>query len=154
MKHMIWNNDICAEFDALVKENVVEHLSEDEIWAEAAENINENLLCEVANLNIATNSLVAVGKISRWNGTYHVYKELKARNIGRAITEVLHSFSGDNTFEVYVDGESLMISQLGHDNPTNPSIIEIREGTVEDNTPVGEFASAVYGWTEEESMSA
>ena len=147
MKNTIWNSDVCEMFDALVAENVERHLSEEELWDEAYTLVHQSLDDEVANLNIATDSLIAVGKLARWNGTYRVHKELRARNLGRALLEVMNSFGGgQNDFDIYVEDGRLIVSQLGHDNPVNPSILEICEGTLEKNEPCGHYAEHVYGW--------
>ncbi len=153
MKNEIWNNDTVEVFDFLLENNIENHLSEEEMWAEAAETVNETRLDMVTNLNIATDRLIAVGTRVRWDATYRLHKELKARNLGMALLEAMDLFYGDNSFSVYVEDGSLFVRQGSHDNPVKPAIIEIREGSLENNTPCGHYAEHVFGW-ETEKISA
>ena len=164
-KNLIWDNDIGNAIDA-VKEEWLEtergELSDDEALTEAYQWIENSLGDEVMNLDIeAKGALIAIGTIERWNGGFSAYKLLETKNIGKAIETIVGScFTGDNSFECYEEDGKLIFTQLGHDNPVNPSIIEIRELTCDfyvleddkqdillaNSKPCGHYAAEVYGW--------
>lgn len=168
MKHKIWDNDaskLCDIIAAEPEEFGLEHPSEDEIWDAAYEEINNTLGDEVLNCNVYKPSeIFAIGTIQRWDGDHAAYKALNTRCIGEAFEKVLGSFGGDNSFEIYEEDGRLYLSQTGHDNPTNPSIIELRvcnETTLDDliyehgdstdtlmkfSEPLGQDICNVYGW--------
>ncbi len=171
MKHVIWDNDVCEMFDS-VKDNLedcfpemdpedMEDISDEDIWNRAYEEIEVNFEAEQSNLNVETKGeIILTGNLERWDGSRYVYKELKTKNIGKALVEAINSFDGDNQFEIYVQDGNMCISQLGHDNPTNPSIMQFREMTkgldelwdesadviVANSVPMGHYACKVYGW--------
>ena len=130
-KHMIFSNDVCREYD-YIKQNPEEFLPDDEemtdgiAWNLAYEIVDANLDAEIENLSSIEGTLIAFGKIERWNGFGTAYKELQADNLGEALKEVMEAFSGDNTFDIFVEDEDVIVTQVGHDNPTNPSILVIR----------------------------
>lgn len=135
-KHMIWSNDVCDEFDGL-KEMYEDDFNskerddmpdDDMIWNEAYDNINSYFEDEMCNLNIDTkNKIILVGDIVRWDGSRPTYKFTDDKNIADAIRTAISSFNGNNTFELYIENDLMYLSQLGHDNPCNPSIIQFRE---------------------------
>lgn len=167
MKNIIYSNDVCSMYDE-IKKNPREFFSDEEgevsdeqMWNEAYDQIELSLEDEQANLDIdLPGELILIGTLERWNGAYPVYKELDTRNIGEGIVKAMASFGGDNHFEVYVEDGKMKISQLGHDNPTNPSIMEFRQITVDlydldsDDTatlianslPIARQVCDVYGW--------
>ena len=171
MKKVIYSNDICEVYDN-IKNNQADFFPEaedpndearndDEIWSRAYKEIENRLEDEVANLDVDVNGqIILIGTIERWNGSFPAYKLLKTQNIGEALREAMTGFSGDNTFEIYVDKGKMYLSQTGHDNPTNPSIIEFRELTnnfdeLENDKPdillknsrsLAPYACNVYGW--------
>lgn len=118
-RHDIWTNDESA-YDTYYEE-------EEDIYDEVQTLIEISYDDMKTNLNVNTaHQLIAIGTLERWDKAHSAYKELKSRNVAEAIDETISSFGGDNTFHVYVEDEKLMISQTGHDNPTNPSYFEIR----------------------------
>ena len=169
MKRTIYSNDVCETYDYI--KNYLEEffpdldedeeVNDDEIWSRAYDEIEIRLGDEEANLDVDTNGqIILVGTIERWNGAFPVYKLLKTQNVGEAMKEAMASFGGDNTFEIYVNEGKMYLSQTGHDNPTNPSIVEFRELTddfdeLEDDRPdtllkksksLAPYACNVYGW--------
>lgn len=166
MKNLVWNNDI-QNAQETCEEEYIEEWGEkaedgyfDEHLEEVYEKIETWLEDEVSNLDIDTShQIILVGTLQRWNGPVSAYK-LLTRNIGTSLRGSLSAFNGDNSFEIYVENGSLYISQLGHDNPTNPSIFEFRElnmdfDELEDDStesllanskPLGKEVSEVYGW--------
>lgn len=149
MKNMIWSSDdLYAIQDALVED---EGISEEEAWDMACEDLAANLEDEVCNLkDVGNGHLVATGTLVRWNGSGQAYKMLKSGNAGKAITEVMGSFDGDNSFNVYVEDGDLFISQLGHDNPTNPSVFRIRAVKQPLTEDMDRDEDAIYGASPEE----
>jgi len=132
-KHVVWNNDACSAYDEIEKDikdgeiEVDDDLSDDQKWDMAYDRINTWFDDEMTNLDKdVKHHLIAMGTVQRWDGGRVGYKNLETNNIAEAIKTTMNSFGGDNTFEVYCDGEELIISQVGHDNPTNPSIMKIR----------------------------
>ncbi len=161
MRHEIWNNDVCKMADELKSEEEYLEMNEEQLFNTAYDTIEENLVCDIENLNIeAPGEIILIGRLVRWNGTYGVHKCLGTNNIGKAITEALGAWSGDNSFELYVEDGKMYISQLGHDNPTNPSVMEFRSLTkdywdiTDHNTnnllaiseELGNKVANVYGW--------
>lgn len=133
LRRMIWSSDGYSDLEKEIETNKEEFGLDDdaneyEVYNRAVELSNEYLDDEISNLSsIKSDSFVAVGTVVRWNGAGRAYKVLdKAGNLGEAITEVMSSFGGDNSFEIYVEGKDLYVVQYGHDNPTNPSVIKIR----------------------------
>ena len=164
-RHIIWHNDACLMFDD-VKQDLKEDpeqksLTEEEIWNEVYDLINIELDDMTQILDITTeHKIILVGIMERWDGAKAAYKETDFNNIGQALRAATSYFNGDNTFEIYVEEDSLKISQTGHDNPVNPSVFEFRELTtdpeeLEDNTvktllahskPLGDRVTEIYGW--------
>lgn len=75
--------------------------------------------------------------------------------------KAISKFSGDNDFEIFVEDGKMMISQLGHDNPVNPSVFEFRvvrpesdyceiglshEENLKATRRIGDIVAKVYGW--------
>ena len=172
-KHIIWSNDVCTEFDELKKsyednfnsQEIDEMPNNDTIWDEVYDNIETWFDDEMINLNINTNNkIVLVGNICRWDGKRPAYHFTDDKNIADAVKTAISSFQGDNTFELYIENNTMCLSQLGHDNPCNPSIIEFREinpkyldeyGDIEfqnnadilkKTTSFAEKVKNVYGW--------
>lgn len=161
--HIIWHNDAVEEYEALEKE-LTEEMSNNEeevLWQMAYDRISQWLDDEKANLDKkAAGQLFLIGTLQRWNGAYSVYKLLNTSNIGESLSEIIESFSGDNTIRIYAQGEHVYVSQTGHDNPVNPSVFELRTFAVDfdnlddDNTqtlmanshPIGSIVNEVYGW--------
>lgn len=131
-KFEIWNNDACDIYDSLRDEELVdideEDIDEEYLWDLAYEivsNYKDEQIKNILDIDMMHN-LIAVGNLERWNGSRSAYKDLETENIADAIDVVLGAYDGDNSFSVYVEDGKLLVSQLGHDNPTNPSIMEIR----------------------------
>ena len=166
MKNLVWNNDF-SEAQKLCEEEYFDNYgyeAEEGYFdfhpEEVYEEIENRLGDEVSNLDIDTShQIILMGTLQRWNGPVSAYKLLSS-NIGTSLRDSLSAFGGDNSFEIYVENGSLYISQLGHDNPTNPSIFEFRElnmdyDELEDDStesllanskPLGKEVSKVYGW--------
>ena len=129
-KKLVWDNDVCDAYN-YIKDNLEEYdltdPSDEEIWNKAYEEIDIRLGDEKMNLDIEKDGgIFLIGNYERWNGSYSVNKDLKTSNIGEALQKAISCWDGDNSFEIYVDKNRLLISQTGHDNPTNPSIMEFR----------------------------
>ena len=130
-KNLVWDNDVCSMFD-YIKKNPTEFVDENEIaddeaWSIAYDEIERRLDDEEANLDIDKDSnIFVIGALQRWDGGRAVYHDCNTNNIGQAIKNAVSFFSGDNRFEVFVEGNKLLLSQTGHDNPVNPSILEFR----------------------------
>lgn len=93
----------------------------------AYEHINTALNDEAYNLSIdAGADIFLIGELQKWNGCGSAYADLETSNIGEAMKKAISKFSGDNDFEIFVEDGKMMISQLGHDNPVNPSVFEFR----------------------------
>lgn len=166
MKNLVWNNDFFQAQKICEEEYFDKYNEEAEEWyfdshsEEVYEKIETWLEDEVSNLDIDTShQIILMGTLQRWNGPVSAYKLLSS-NIGTSLRDSLSAFDGDNSLEIYVENGSLYISQLGHDNPVNPSIFEFRELNVDydeledDSTesllanskPLGKEVSEVYGW--------
>ena len=168
-KYTIWDNDVVAMHDSIAKEpaefGLDEDITDEEAWKEAYAEVDRYLDDETANCDIQKKGeIFAIGHIQRWNGERAAYKGLNTHNIGDAFIKAIQSFESENSFELYVEGNKLFLSQLGHDNPTNPSIIELRECTGESledlifehgdsydilqkySKPLGKDVCSVYGW--------
>ncbi len=170
-KNRIWDNDVCREINAMEAnpeeyffdhtEEYIKTLSDEEKYEIAYDRINDWLNDEVANLNInTTGRIILIGTIQRWNGGFSAYKLLSTTNIGEAMKDAIASFDGDNEFEIYVKDGGMYLAQTGHDNPTNPSIIEFRYLTCdfddlandrpdtlkENSLPVAPAVCTVFGW--------
>ncbi len=176
----IWNNDVVQMYDD-IKNDIEdffddipeEGLSDDEIWNKAHEEIEINLECEEENLNeIETEGeIFLMGTLVRWDGSHSAYKGLGTKKFSLAISKAIESFEGDNLLEIYVDNGRTYISQLGHDNPTSPSVFEFRavkgydslddltfekdddsqEILLTNSRPIGNEIAKVYGWEEVEA---
>ncbi len=161
--HTIFSTDVCDEYEALRLDPEYEEESDDVIWEMACENVSEHMDDELDyNLNKGLKSeIVLVGTVCTWRGSFSAFKFINTKNIGEAIKKAMCSFEGgDNTFEAYVTNGRVYLSQYGHDNPTNPSIIEFRMlnpeadkeelNSVEDieknSIPITPFVNEVYGW--------
>jgi len=162
----IWNNDVVAMFADIEKNKAdyfetEDEITDDMIWERAYEEVEELLNCEKSNLNISLNGkAIAIGKISRWNGTASAHKICESNTIGEVISEVISSFEGENSFSVDISEGELVITQYGHDNPTSPSIIKVREMTadyddlesysteilMENSRSIAKQICDVYGW--------
>lgn len=164
-KRMIWNNDVGSEMDALEKDGFFaesEITSEEEKMDAAYEHINTALNDEAYNLSIdAGADIFLIGELQRWNGRGSAYANLETSNIGEAMKKAISKFSGDNDFEIFVEDGKMMISQLGHDNPVNPSVFEFRvvrpesdyceiglshEKNLKATRRIGDIVAKVYGW--------
>lgn len=164
-KRMIWNNDVGSEMDALEKDGFFaesEITSEEEKMDAAYEHINTALNDEAYNLSIdAGADIFLIGELQRWNGCGSAYANLETSNIGEAIKKAVALFSENDTIEVFVEDERMMISQLGHDNPVNPSVFEFRvvrpesdyceiglsrEENLKATRRIGDIVANVYGW--------
>lgn len=164
-KRMIWNNDVCSEIDALEKDCFFaesEITSEEEKMDAAYEYINSVLSDEVSNLDVdLEGDIFLIGELQRWNGRSSAYADLETSNIGEAMKKAISKFSGDNDFEIFVEDGKMMISQLGHDNPVNPSVFEFRvvrpesdyceiglshEENLKATRRIGDIVAKVYGW--------
>ena len=134
MKHVVWNNDVCNMYDSIKEcpeeffpEMENEDITDDMMWNEAYDSIERWLDDEMTNCDVdVDNHIFLIGTLERWNGAFPVHKDLGTTNIGEAFQKAMRCFGGDNTFEIYVEKGKLLISQTGHDNPTNPSIMEFR----------------------------
>ena len=127
-RHEIWNNDVCDLFDALKEDREYdETVPDSEIWEEASELVWDYLGDEVSNLNKnLPGEVVLIGNKCRWNGTFSAYKQLGTNNLGKALEKAVQSFEGDNSFYIFCEGSRMLMTQTGHDNPTNPSMLEFR----------------------------
>lgn len=164
-KRMIWNNDVCSEMNALEKDDFFaesEITSEEEKMDAAYEHINTALNDEAYNLSIdAGADIFLIGELQRWNARGSAYANLETSNIGEAIKKAVALFSENDTIEVFVEDERMMISQLGHDTPVNPSVFEFRvvrpesdyceiglsrEKNLKATRRIGDIVANVYGW--------
>ncbi len=178
MKHMIWATDDWINiYNDYMNDSPA--LEKDEVYSMAWEDNMENLECEKENLkNIKGKNWFAVGTLQRWNGGHRCYRALKPGSIMDAVCETMKAFQGaENSFEIYVENGDVFVSQLGHDNPTSPSIMRIRQVTDEalkgdldpddimwnnttdedisrDTIGFGDAVSKVYGWSEEMEVEA
>lgn len=164
-KRMIWNNDVCSEIDTLEKDGFFaesEITSEEEKMDIAYERINSVLADEVSNLDVdLEGDIFLIGELQKWNGCGSAYANLETSNIGEAIKKAVALFSENDTIEVFVEDERMKISQLGHDNPVNPSVFEFRvvrpesdyceiglshEENLKATRHIGDIVAKVYGW--------
>ena len=164
-KRMIWNNDVCSEIDALEKGGFFaesEITSEEEKMDAAYEHISNALSDEAANLDIdLEEDIFLIGVLQRWDGCGSAYTNLETSNVGEAIKKAVSLFSGDDAIEIFVEDERMKISQLGHDNPVNPSVFEFRvvrpesdyceiglsrEENLKATRRIGDIVAKVYGW--------
>lgn len=162
---MIWNNDVCSEIDALEKDGFFaesEITSEEEKMDAAYEHISNALSDEAANLDIdLEEDIFLIGVLQRWDGCGSAYTNLETSNVGEAIKKAVSLFSGDDAIEIFVEDERMKISQLGHDNPVNPSVFEFRvvrpesdyceiglsrEENLKATRRIGDIVAKVYGW--------
>lgn len=161
--HTIWHNDACDEYDALEKE--MEGAEESEIWQAAYDNINTALDDEMTTLDIeAQGDLFLVGIMEHWDRGYSAYYLLNTSNIGQSLPRIAESFDSNDHIHIYEQGGHVFVSQLGHDNPVNPSIFELRAFAVDfddldddytptlmsNSQPVGAAVAKKYGWNVEE----
>ena len=129
----IYTNDPLEYYDGALEELKEEEGFEDGddtgvIFDRAYDMVEQSLDDEVTNLDIETKGeIFLMGTMERWDGPRTAYKGLGVKNIGEAMTRAMSSFSGDNTFEIGVENGEVTITQLGHDNPTNPSRFVFRE---------------------------
>ena len=128
----------------------------------AYEHINTALNDEAYNLSLdAGADIFLIGELQKWNGCGSAYADLETSNIGEAMKKAISKFSGDNDFEIFVEDGKMMISQLGHDNPVNPSVFEFRVVRPESDyceiglsykenlkitRRIGDIVANVYGW--------
>ncbi len=168
MKHVIYDNDVCQMYDD-IKENISDFFpdldeddntpSDEEIWELAYEEVEDRLGDEQMNLDKElSGEIVLIGTYERWNGSFNVYKGLGTNNLGKALEKAVASWSGDNSFEIYVENGRMYISQRGHDNPTNPSVMEFRMLKPDKELygkrryqlmvtePLGRIPAEIYGW--------
>lgn len=164
-RKIIYLNDVCEEYIILAQsrdegEEELEGRTDDELWELAREEKAAYLDNVVSNLNIDTEgSIVLTGKLRRWDGTYSVAKDLGVTNLGESVLKAMACFDGDDTFEVYVENDRMYLSQLAHDNPVNPSVMEFRvlnKGVCFDDIEVSEIednssspaseVGRVFGW--------
>ena len=164
-KRMIWNNDVCSEIDALEKDGFFaesEITSEEEKMDAAYEHISNALSDEAANLDIdLKEDIFLIGVLQRWDVCGSAYTNLETSNVGEAIKKAVSLFSGDDAIEIFVEDERMKISQLGHDNPVNPSVFEFRvvrpesdyceiglsrKENLKATRRIGDIVAKVYGW--------
>ena len=164
-KRMIWNNDVGSEMDALEKDGFFaesEITSEEEKMDIAYERINSVLADEVSNLDVdLEGDIFLIGELQKWNGCGSAYADLETSNIGEAMKKAVSLFSGDDAIEIFVEDGRMKISQLGHDNPVNPSVFEFRvvrpesdyceiglshEENLKATRRIGDIVAKVYGW--------
>ncbi len=125
-KFELWNNDACKAYNLLKKEFPNE--DDDSLWDKAygmIQYFKNKTILEVLDIYFPSN-LIAVNKIKTTHGFKYFYKDLETNILARAITKVLQFNRDDNSYSLYVEDGELLISQLGHDNPVNPIIYEIR----------------------------
>lgn len=162
-KRMIWNNDVYSKMNALEKDGFfAESETEEEKTDETYEYISNALSDEAANLDIdLEEDIFLIGVLQRWDGCDSAYADLETSNIGEAIKKAVSLFSGDDAIEIFVEDERMKISQLGHDNPVNPSVFEFRvvrpesdyceiglsrEENLKATRRIGDIVANVYGW--------
>lgn len=162
-KRMIWNNDVYSKMNALEKDGFfAESETEEEKMDETYEYISNALSDEAANLDIdLEEDIFLIGVLQRWDGCDSAYADLETSNIGEAIKKAVSLFSGDDAIEIFVEDERMKISQLGHDNPVNPSVFEFRvvrpgsdyceiglsrEENLKATRRIGDIVANVYGW--------
>ena len=162
-KRMIWNNDVYSKMNALEKDGFFEESeTEEEKMNETYEYISNALSDEAANLDIdLEEDIFLIGVLQRWDGCDSAYADLETSNIGEAIKKAVSLFSGDDAIEIFVEDERMKISQLGHDNPVNPSVFEFRvvrpesdyceiglsrEENLKATRRIGDIVANVYGW--------
>ena len=102
-----------------------------------------------------------IGVLQRWDGCGSAYADLETSNVGEAMEKAVSLFSGDDAIEIFVEDERMKISQLGHDNPVNPSVFEFRVVRPENDRRevglsykenlkitrrIGDIVANVYGW--------
>ena len=155
--------DTPADFFCDIEEEELSELSDQDYWDEAYRQIEDWFYTEMMNLDVkAPGKIILIGTMERWNGSFSAYKELGTDNIGEALEKAVQSFDGDNIFEAYCESDTgkMLISQTGHDNPTNPSVFEFRalkvdmydldddsqKTLLEASEPIGRYAADVYGW--------
>ncbi len=168
-EHLIYSNDVVSTFND-IKANLQDYfpdlssddydtIDDNQIWEEAYREVETNLHDEQSNCNIELEGdIVLIGTLERWYGSRNAHKELGTTNIGKAFLKAMQSWNGDNTFAIYTKGNKLLISQTGHDNPTNPSIMEFRvlkpgktlSGSYPDmimcTEPLGQKVAKIYNW--------
>lgn len=162
-KRMIWNNVVYSEMNALEKDGFfAESETEEEKMDETYEYISNALSDEAANLDMdLEEDIFLIGVLQRWDGCGSAYADLETSNIGEAIKKAVSLFSGDDAIEIFVEDERMKISQLGHDNPVNPSVFEFRvvrpesdycdiglshEENLKMTRRIGDIVANVYGW--------
>lgn len=164
-KRMIWNNDVCSLMNALEKGGFFaesEIKSEEEKMDAAYEYISNALSDEVSNLDIdLEEDIFLIGVLQRWDGCGSTYADLETSNVGEAIKKAVSLFSEDDTIEIFVEDGRMKISQLGHDNPVNPSVFEFRvvrpesdycdiglsrKENLKATRRIGDIVVNVYGW--------
>lgn len=162
-KRMIWNNDVRSKMDALEKDGFfAESETEEEKMDETYEYISNALSDEVFNLDIDLDEdIFLIGVLQRWDGCGSAYADLETSNVGEAMKKAVSLFSEDDTIEIFVENERMKISQLGHDNPVNPSVFEFKAVRPENDRRevglsykenlkitrrIGDIVANVYGW--------
>ncbi len=166
-KISVWDNDAVGLAETIQNEDPDGHTSFDDALEQAYEEINESLESERDILSRRyLNGYVMMGTLQRWNGPKQAYRHLDVETIGDAVFAAVSAFTseGDVSLDVYVDTDEhkLIITQLGHDNPTNPSIFEIRaltknwdeiENSEEDiganSASIGDEVLKTYGFIKE-----
>jgi hypothetical protein len=176
MKHTIWSTD---DWLNIYNEYMTDSpaLEKSEVYAMAWDENMQHLEDEKVNLkDVRGKNWFAIGTLQRWNGGHRCYRALMPGSIMEAVCEVMKAFAGaENTFEIYVEDGDVFISQLGHDNPTNPSVLRIRQVTDEamnregldlddviykasdedlerDTFGFGDMVSEIYGWKKEATL--
>jgi len=177
MKHKIWATDDWMGFYTDYKTDSPA-MDGNEVYELSWQDNMNQLEDEKANLSsVRGKNWFAVGKLQLWNGSRNVFRALKPGSIMDAACETMSAFNGpDDSFEIYVENGDVYISQLGHDNPTNASIMRIRQikddlltddmdvedvmwqaianETIDDVTiGFGDQVAAVYGWELEQEAS-
>lgn len=177
-KYTIWHNDkseIYENVKAQRLEDIEEEfgqtnpeLDENELWQAAHEDIYNWFMDEMNKLDINTDGeIILVGSVNDWVGKHNAYLRTNINNIGFAINRAVKSFDEDDNLEIYIEGNKLLLSQKGHDNPVNPTIAEFRILTVNfDDLPndcintlidnsisIGKRCAKEYSFTTERTVS-
>ena len=141
-KHIIWHNDkneIYENVKAQRLEDIEEEfgetnpeLDENELLKATQEDIYNWFKDEIEKLDIDTDGeIILVGSVNDWVGKHNAYLRTEKNNIGLAINKAVRTFNEDDHLEIYIEGNKLLLSQKGHDNPVNPTIAEFRILTVD-----------------------
>lgn len=167
MKNIIWHNDVGKMVDDITNnpsewfpEESEEEIPEDaDLYGMAYEAISNWLGDEQMNLDKDLSGLIVLtGTVQTWREGFRGAKELGTKNLGESLSKALELFDSYDSLEIYEENGGLYLSQLGHDNPTNPSIMEFRMLKPDEELygqaprilmvtePLGNIPRDVYGW--------